>query len=527
MPLPLGSLAAALSLLGAPLTAEETLWTVSKVRAAPGESSSIAVDSRGKPVIALRDASGGLFLARQAPGGWALELVSGGAGVGDSVALHLSRQDQPRLSYFEPDTRSFHYLERDPGSVSLSHVQRGGVGRWGSSAPGRSGTHAAFQDASRGVLRYAAPWRAGGEPSPEDVDRIGPEEGRVGIAIDGADEPHIVYQATDRSAGYRQHLRYARKSGGRWTIATLDSDSGGLCPAIALDRAGRPYVSYGDSAAGALKVARGPEPWQRWTVDSAAGRDCGHSSIQVDGAGVVHIAYHADGAEEMRHAWSIDGVWRTERVAPAWGGWSALALGPDGVPQISYYDVAAMAYFHAVRASASSPPPKAERWQPSIRPVLPGTSPAEAPPRRLPWLALPPAAGAGALLAAGWVGARRRRRLQERLSAEAALLGGGPCFEARFCSEAAFRSLRWPPWDCAGVVLVRPDRLIFLSDSRKGPEIWLDRRDAEVRPAGRKGGLHWIRVQSRGVAYYLTSETGLLPTGSREGAERLFRALSS
>lgn len=78
------------------------------------------------------------------------------------------------------------------------------------------------------------------------------------------------------------------------------------------------------------------EEWSFETVD-AAGRTGLFTSIAVDAAGAVHVAYYDFGRQQLRHAQNVGGVWTTEDVGDSASiEYLAIAVAPDGTPHVSY-----------------------------------------------------------------------------------------------------------------------------------------------------------------------------------------------
>ena len=101
------------------------------------------------------------------------------------------------------------------------------------------------------------------------------------IAVDASDHPHIAYGES--------HLYYAYYDGSKWHYETVDSSPGvGVHAALALDTAGKAYISYRDSTNGDLKYATNESgTWATTTVDSE-GSVGSYSSIALDNAGKTH-----------------------------------------------------------------------------------------------------------------------------------------------------------------------------------------------------------------------------------------------
>ena len=90
--------------------------------------------------------------------------------------------------------------------------------------------------------------------------------GPPSLALDSNGNPHIAYYSAGPGT-----LKYAHKSGGVWTLETVDATGiVGYTPSIAIDAAGNPHISYvGGYLTGSLKYAvKSAGSWSFETVDN-------------------------------------------------------------------------------------------------------------------------------------------------------------------------------------------------------------------------------------------------------------------
>ena len=121
------------------------------------------------------------------------------------------------------------------------------------------------------------------------------QETMPAIAVDAAGFPHISFNGLD-GTGFGWDLHHATNASGSWQVEPIDVIAGtdvGRYSSIAIDLAtGRLNVSYVQASSGTLKYAR-KDPAATWVVKTLdpGGAVAEPTSIDVDAAGVIHIAY--------------------------------------------------------------------------------------------------------------------------------------------------------------------------------------------------------------------------------------------
>ncbi len=123
---------------------------------------------------------------------------------------------------------------------------------------------------------------------------------------------------------------------GRYTSLSLDGD-------------GYAHISYCDHSYGYLKYAyQDASGWHIQIVDSE-GRVGSDTSLALDGSGYAHISYYDQTNAELKYACQDASGWHTQIVdyvgtdadyMGSLGTDTSLALGEDGYPRISYFDIA-------------------------------------------------------------------------------------------------------------------------------------------------------------------------------------------
>ena len=202
--------------------------------------------------------------------------------------------------------------------------------------------HILYQNATTGELLYAV-WNGTGGWSIELVTTS--NGGGCALVIDEFDQSHAVFRH-----GYG--IKYAvRSPSGQWgALESIVINTGtGLDP-IEVDLEVKydsfwdtmvPHVAYAGEAD--LRYAfKSPETssWVTETVDDSyqAGQ---HASIAVDDAGRVYISYYDQGGTNLKFAHYNGLAWGTfivDGITTAVGTYTSLVLDGSGTPHITYYD---------------------------------------------------------------------------------------------------------------------------------------------------------------------------------------------
>jgi hypothetical protein len=174
----------------------------------------------------------------------------------------------------------------------------------------------------------------------EFADSVGDVGYVTGIAVTGS-TVHIVY-----SDSFNNALRYAKKTGTSWTTEEVAKPGG--AGALVLDAAGNPHVSFTFSSGTANSTVvhstkTGNGPWVHTNIESSSTVVIRESAIALGANGSVHISYRA--GFQLKYATNGGGAWATSVVdgGPPLnkhvGSYSSIAVGPNGYPRISYYNL--------------------------------------------------------------------------------------------------------------------------------------------------------------------------------------------
>lgn len=173
---------------------------------------------------------------------------------------------------------------------------------------------------------------------------------QTSMQLDSEDHAQISYYREEFSnRDIARNLKFAYFDGKQWYIQTVDHREGtGKWNSIALDRGGRPYISYSITTPGNLGFARLQEA--SWTLSLADPPSSDFkkplddaSSLVLDTLGQPHIAYIDARARTVNYGWVQASAWREETVdslvsAGADSDQLSLKLDKGGDPHLVYYD---------------------------------------------------------------------------------------------------------------------------------------------------------------------------------------------
>ena len=323
---------------------------------------SLTLDGDGSPHLAFRNYAE-LYYGQRTASGWDVEMLDSARTAGPHVDLALAGDGIAHVAYatsrspFAECCTDLHYARQDGDTWSRELVNTTGsmgtynsldVDSWG--VPHISSMAFEFEGSHGEVVyarRDAAAWRV--STVANAVDAAGTAAVYTSLALDSGGKPHISYHYNEEG-GAEGDLKYARWSGSRWEVGTVDSQGNtGLHNSLALDSAGRAHISYLDATADTLKYASWTgSRWNVETVDSI-GNSLGalllvrtRTSLALDSTGRPHIAYvHLDGFS-IRYALWTGNSWEIETIGA--GESPSLALDSADVPHITHYGGRALVY---------------------------------------------------------------------------------------------------------------------------------------------------------------------------------------
>ena len=224
----------------------------------------IAVDSNNHPHISYAldgsDQCGvGLRISSYDGSSWSYTNVDQGANRGCESAIVIDESDHKYIAYQDRSSSKLKIATDKSGSWDSYLVDTGTTpsnlypGYMTSMAVDQQGQfHIAHQDNKEYDLRYST-----GAPNSQWTTTIVDATGHTGrdpsIAVDAADQPHIVYHTWSG-----QNLKYATTDPvtGNWTVSTLaNSGDVGEGNSIFIDESGVMHVSFNDDTSDVLKYA--------------------------------------------------------------------------------------------------------------------------------------------------------------------------------------------------------------------------------------------------------------------------------
>ena len=187
--------------------------------------------------------------------------------------------------------------------------------------------HVAYVDHELDTISYAT--NAGGAWV---VDLINTEpyvmNSAQALVVDDAGAVHINY----RSAG----VTYTTNAGGVWSFVHVDPD--GYQSDMVMDASGALHLAYSRSGGDLYYATNAGGDWQTEAVDTETYTDLGQA-IAVGPDGVIHILYRNNQTNDLGYAHGVSGAWTRDQVpAPTEVGGYTLGLDVDsaGVLHMAY-----------------------------------------------------------------------------------------------------------------------------------------------------------------------------------------------
>ena len=278
---------------------------------ADGQEPSLVPDALGTPHISYYDFSNRALKYAFNYGGpsnmWWIDLVDN-QGVGWNSSLALDNQGEPHISYYDFTNSKLKYAFRSNGRWVIQILGKAGYG-----FEAGADTSLVLSDSGVPYISYYDKMTTGtGQLRmifktndtwwPLVVDAAaGMDLGRgSSIALDTQGRPHISY--IDATQGL---LKYAYHNGTDWEIIGSVDNAGIAGTSLALDAGNGIHISYYDHLNGKLKYAFRSSvqaPWVIQTVDPSGNQIGEFSSLALDKNGKPRISYFDRTAEDLKLA---------------------------------------------------------------------------------------------------------------------------------------------------------------------------------------------------------------------------------
>jgi hypothetical protein len=196
----------------------------------------------------------------------------------------------------------------------------------------------------------------------EQVDAADGAAAQPALALDSAGQPYITYYFCYASQPRDCELKLAHRTGAIWATSVVDANPGLSGPSlggpsIALDASNRPHISYyhhGASGSYIVYARWTGENWDSQRVDDADFVGPA-TSLAVDTTNKPHIAFYDRALDQIRYAEWTGSAWQIQIVAAGVGAGTELSLALDtaGNAHIVYWEHHPPSFWlqYAVRAT--------------------------------------------------------------------------------------------------------------------------------------------------------------------------------
>jgi len=261
---------------------------------------------------------------------WRVETADGEGIIDGFPSIALDSRGQPVIAYDDGDFTAVKLAERQGIGWTISRLFQA---EWGANPSlaidANDRLHLSYTAAFLSQMKYALRTDSGWVTEP--IDGVCGRSNAV-IRLDSSGTPHVGYAMPSQN-----RVCYAVKTPSGWAVETVDTDANSLWMSMDLDSQDRPHFAYSAPGVRLKYATKVGSAWQITVVDTAGGAD---ASIAMDSQGRPHISYRTLD-EHLKYAVLKDGVWMKVVVdtdSPT-GWFTSIDIGPDDMPHIAYFQV--------------------------------------------------------------------------------------------------------------------------------------------------------------------------------------------
>ena len=299
-----------------------------------------------QPCVSYFDAGNGdlKFSCRVVNGEWQSEIVDGQGVVGEFVSMKFDPAGNAQISYYDQSNGDLKYAFWTGSNWQISVVDsEGDVGLFTSLDFDVQGQPViAYMDRTNWTLKVAH--RQNGEWQIRVIDDaltpLEAEETKIRIfyfvSMRVSPDGNIMIAYLNNRA-----LQFARQQNGNWQIELI-GDQGQMQHAgsLAIDRDGKPAISFYDRKKRCLKLARWKD--EKWNIEIIEGNKVGPFSVLMfDSSNHPVMAYADEEWDDLRFSyWNGYSQFQMKLdYEGSVGFYNSMDLAPDGDAFISYYDI--------------------------------------------------------------------------------------------------------------------------------------------------------------------------------------------
>jgi len=331
-----------------------------------GTNTTLVYDSQGLPSISYTRANNkGIMLARFDGLEWQVEVVDP-SGQG-RARMTLDANDNPHIVYGADDQSKIMYAYHNGQSWDIKVIDT-------ALKRGQAWYERAIQVDSNGdvhitygidhvvgensIKQMTYAFLSGSEMSVRNrIDSLGINGKWSDMVLNSLAKPITVYWTTQRS-----NLIVSYLENDIWKREIIDDigELQGYYPSIKLGNDGNFYISFQNHSTGRIRLAYG-QPGQ-WQVEDITDLDgwttlTTPSPLALDDQDNLYVAFHSTENGDLQLAYKINNdVWKVEAIDTVGtvGEHTSIAITPEGLPAVSYYD-ATNGYLRLAVASLTPP----------------------------------------------------------------------------------------------------------------------------------------------------------------------------